>query len=566
VLPAAALLLPAVSRQCAHNQWLAIAGRNLRPQAVRPETWACAYAGAGMLVALGVTKPRRVEPTPFGEWCARYPGGKRAILEHARRVFSGYLREDRRGSAFCKTELITKVVGYFGGAVLEPVDYIPRMIIGKQPAYLLVVGRFTHALSKALRADWHLHAPFCYTTGLNAELLGRWYDDAMRDLGHDVAALELDISYFDSGERGCCQCMEQAFYRLYEPPAETAYMLREAMNVVGSTSRGVHYSYAPSTPIQRRVIDVLAARFRVGTADPAAYADLTALLRHVYDQFQADPGGFRESGQPQTTVGNGANDANMEAGLFIYCFANQAPAAIMRMRAAIQGDDNLTLSARAIVEELGKHATQYYAELGFAVKVLVRRDPRLAEFCSGRFWPTPEGTVWGVKPGRAMCKSAWRINPDGSDIPWARGAAISMRHDFGHVPILRALAAVALRDYPHSDAAPIFDQLNRPRAAMRHDVCAATWTLMADLYGVTRSQVEACERLIYSCRGAALLQHPVLDAVVRVDCSVPEFGNPALATPKAPRRLAQRSGPYGPTIGPLDVLEMLATGSGGRWF
>jgi len=115
----------------------------------------------------------------------------------------------------------------------------------------------------------------------------------------------------------------------------------------------------------------------------------------------------------------------------------------------ICGDDSVTVTLLSEIERIGglERIVAMYADFGMEVEAKVTDDPLLAEFCSGRFYPSNGSFVLMPKPGRMLSKICWDMkarNPENRQA-WLRGIANTLA-TYGQVdPLINALSMMLMR-------------------------------------------------------------------------------------------------------------------------
>jgi hypothetical protein len=111
-------------------------------------------------------------------------------------------------------------------------------------------------------------------------------------------------------------------------------------------------------------------------------------------------------------------------------------------------DDVVIVTTAAKLAAMGGVAgvESFMAKHNFRAKVRVCKSPEEVEFCSGRFWPTPHGRVFGPKPGRVLAKTFWHLRrlTKSKRRRHIRGVATGLSKICAHVPILRVVMPAIL--------------------------------------------------------------------------------------------------------------------------
>jgi len=158
-----------------------------------------------------------------------------------------------------------------------------------------------------------------------------------------------------------------------------------------------------------------------------------------------------------------------------------------------------------------------YARLGLVAKVKIHDDPDLVEFCSGYFWHTDEGRVWGPKPGRMMAKLGFSTNEQKEPLKWFKGVLLGVKQDVAHVPILNHYVNHCLRIVNKVGASATRDE-HKFHVGREYKPNADTHGQFRKLYGLSTADCDSLKTYISSVTSSMhLLSHPVLDQMVDKD-------------------------------------------------
>ena len=306
----------------------------------------------------------------------------------------------------------------------------PRGIQGGTDATNVTIGPWIYAFSKELSRVWNKDHFLYYTSGESAESLGSW-------LRYTTHYIENDFTRFDSTLNKHLLDVEMLVYKKAGCPPSILKVLRlNTTKTRGSTPHGVRYS-----------------------------VDAT-----------------RRSGDQNTSIGN-----SMINGL-IHAFAlNRCGIGPHRFNMAVLGDDNLI----CINTEIDVDAfSRWFRLVGLRPNIKITRNPNLVEFCSSRFWPTPEGRVLGPKIGRFLAKIGWVLRPPvGTTRKYKeyRGTLMSHVDSVAHVPICYEVVCKTL--ITMVEKRYIVDTEKRRRVERPHTTCDETWVMIENLYHLSRDDI-----------------------------------------------------------------------------
>jgi len=148
-----------------------------------------------------------------------------------------------------------------------------------------------------------------------------------------------------------------------------------------------------------------------------------------------------------------------------------------------------------------------------------RQSIDLAEYCSGRFYPTLDGRVWGPKIGRLLWKLGYVKNHSTAANMQGiyKGTLLSLQNTISHVPVLRSILKRGLLQY--SGVTPIYTRNfeYKSLAAKTHVMDEPAMVAMMDtVYKVTWEYIELVERVIEEtpvpCELELVLVRPFLQA------------------------------------------------------
>jgi len=502
--------VPVVARSCIHNEYLAITNRvtfKITGDEIHNDALFDKWHQLGDWIEdrqEKILKVVDVDAKPYDEWLERFTPERRKVLDVGKvELDSGVLPWDRENcvaDAFVKRETLIKNDG------LHIANFVPRAIQGRKPVYQVATGPWTLAFSDYLKQEWcadisaHPFHPWVYTSGMDAQQLGEWYDesvDYMMEQFGSVVVIENDFSKYDATLGSDAVHHELSQYDKFCTDESTLKALWAQVTTSGSTPHGVVYS---------------------------------------------DKEGRRKSGDANTSCGNSMLNAHVTAKAYADVMTRRGKDdSHLHYRALVLGDDNFTVTHMEFADMMdGRVLEEELKSYGLKAKVVIRDDPRQAEFCSGRFWPSATGTVWGPKPARVMSKAFYskRHVPEKQLAQWAKGVALGFARECNHVPVLRAFVARTLQlteDVVANEVA----EVGRIRSRKQEEVCEETNEVMMSVYGLTPSEVLELEDYIY--RAPALpcyLSHPYFENMILSDAPREDPGVDFLIEPTGPRNIS----------------------------
>jgi hypothetical protein len=391
----------------------------------------------------------------FSEWNDRFPAGRRKENLRAREYLLKFPKSIKslnlKRKSFVKVE---KIFGKSGVGKFEEFD--PRLIQGATSEVNVTVGPEIYALSKWLAKSWDVRNQICYSSGLTAQAIGKWFHDSLNvshpsaDSTTDTDALfilEDDASRWDSTLREEAMKFEVKIKRMFL--SRSVCDIIEAQCITeGWTKFGVHYTVR----------------------------------------------GTRKSGDNNTSEGNSELDGLFHLYSFACCEAvhtnrhvlNVGPRDV-KSHMIVLGDDNLSFVPRSVMENLAL-VEQTLRELGINPKLKLRLNPNEAEFCSSRFWPCTVGgestRVLGPKIGRMLGRLGWATQKQEKPAEWLRGVMLGVIEDVNFIPFLREVVHLSLHLTKNVKSKRITDD-HRVHCTVAAVSNPETWRMLADVYDVS---------------------------------------------------------------------------------
>jgi len=429
--PASFYSRPIVSRSCVHNDVNAVVNRIAFDLTYDKKEWAnmteVLLHDNEIWDYMFPSKENKIGDK-FYSWIKQRPYSSRIkfeliqVYEHHRELE----RTDYYSRAFTKIESIIKEIEDMGST-----DVLTRLIQGTSKLHLILTGPFIHELTGLLKEKWHKDSPIFYSAGSNNRNLGEWADraEALMDecIGKFVIMLE-DFTNYDGSQTEESKKFKRDFYKVFCLVTDVIRLF-SFTKTKGSTKHGVHYKCNGS--------------HGSGHSDTSTGNSLLHICINIY--------------------------ILLKAGLTIH----EVFARILLM---VLGDDG----ASVIPREWKEHYTpEAYAKFGLTAKIQFVNHISEADYCSGLFYYTNEGRVWGPKIGRHLSKSTYRTLTDTSSImtnqEWVDATDTAYYYMCHFVPVLRGL-------YP----APVANSL---------PIAKGTRVINTSLYGYNeRSLMEMCSR------------------------------------------------------------------------
>lgn len=153
-------------------------------------------------------------------------------------------------------------------------------------------------------------------------------------------------------------------------------------------------------------------------------------------------------------------------------------------------------------------------------------ERRAATFCSGRFYPTTDGSVLGPMIGRQLRKAMWMFNHPPSEAEgWLKSVMIGNANGWSCTPVLR----VALKHYNtrlSKIQAVSFTMAERNerkyslanQVALKHDLSMDAEEMFQLVYGYDMTHVEqVLLKILEEAPLGVYLLHPILQHIDSVD-------------------------------------------------
>lgn len=355
---------------------------------------------------------------------------------------------------FVKVETSWKFCAY-----VDCEESAPRCIVNASAFLRVILGPWMYKFAHSLRRNWNVTRNMTFECGYTNRTIGKWFERA-RAIENSVWC-EIDYSRWDSTVSKEMIALGLEIFILFGMP-RTLQRAYESMFSFKVTSR-----------------DGLS-----GTRAPC-----------------------QKSGVPMTTVLN-----SLLNGL-VTKFMLSKVGDYRAYPTMVRGDDMLTRAPprmRSIAMSIAKG-------LGLKPKLKFGHDDSHVTFCSGAFWPTTEGFVFGPTL-KAMFKVGYTTSP----VPFtkwkqhAKGVALGLIKQTNHVPILGAYIRHLQRltssvpDDKWTRRAQAEARVKNVRALRTYQPSLLSNKFLCDRYSLGTDDVEKCERLVATATGCGFLVHPTL--------------------------------------------------------
>jgi len=457
--------IPVVPSNSCHSAVSAIVTRQLKPQPIHMNTGSVGLVQRcfdylrefhdSFCPSYNIDNP--VVPIDYSEWKEKFSlalqlGYDRAALSNN----AGPSPRINLRDPFVKIEGLAKS-DTNGVAKLEP-----RLILAAQREHNVLTGPFCAAMGKAMRTFMHPgnEYGFVYTSGLDAECVGRYFSDSLKEPG--VVCYEGDYSRYDSSIHSGLLRIEIEFYRAVGCPEDTLRAFERSIDTCGIDKFG--------------------------------------------NSFQVD--GTRHSGDANTSCGN----TLLQYVCSTFCLALQLESegklppphevfSTFRVRGLVLGDDSL-ISLSSLVD---RHKyVQDLKSLGLNLELVVHEGVHKqfdATFCSSRFYPVSDTmgnptTVLAPPIGRVLAKAGYYTTPPPlmNINRLVRGDALSRLQSSHCVPFLNDYWRKTIALTSNVEAYYSKDlrrrHLHENPLSGKYAPNDATWTMLEHCYGLRREHLE----------------------------------------------------------------------------
>ncbi len=351
------------------------------------------------------------------------------------------LADEELTSEHLQCDMFVKNEVYLGKT---PQDFKPRMIFARHPIIIAKFGIYFNYLGKLLKQHFNSDNDIYYTASSTPSSLGVYFD---RMNSNYPFRYESDVSSWDGALSPDMIDIELIFLnnRVVGMPSELEYLKK---NWKQTKAEGCNGQVKLSMEHGRRSGDLWTSMFN-------------SLLNIIITHFIVN---------------------------------KIEPTA--RLGMMVMGDDNGVWVDRAVdttaVETI-------YRDLGMKCEVVVSDDDHFS-FCSGLFYKTAFGSIWGVKPFRQMAKLG--LNPKGFPPNLHQrllyGTALSMLSTGGHVPILGAFLRAIVNSSSKSKIKPFYNDNWAERIKDSEETYpdCETYAQFSYRYGVSKDEVMFVENWI----------------------------------------------------------------------
>lgn len=427
--------IPFVTHVCRETAFSCLRGRAMVPQR-RQTLWQIVADTLRDRITpqLQRANPTPLQPTPFEEWNARFPRGRRneQARTHATLKHTPLVKRDLLRKVFIKREKLIKD--------LSRATYAGRAISSTSSATQVTWGPYAHAFGGLLKRVFNGRGTHFYATGMDCVAIGAvlqsWVDEGY------VYASDSDFSKYDATIHHEALCAEHDVYRAVFGPLPPDV---EAVLAAQLHSHGVFM-------LARTII-----------------AKFSFLAR-------------RNSGDANTSCGN----TLLNLAMAMTCVSILG----IDARIAVVGDDALFLTR----EHLGGYATRItnlYSCFGFELDFHARDTLIHARFLgSTLFFANVDGhrqLILAPELPRFVAKAGWALDKQSKPLAWARGVAIGYSPISAAIPVMHNIVAAMMRNttsetrirFEHSDTAARCHQVQQ-RVTMEPDAYAQ----IASTYGL----------------------------------------------------------------------------------
>jgi hypothetical protein len=188
---------------------------------------------------------------------------------------------------------------------------------------------------------------------------------------------------------------------------------------------------------------------------------------------------------------------------------------IFDFRLIVLGDDSVI--ALKVQVQVGPFV-KILAKFGLVAVTVLHPDPDLVTFCSGRFWRTTVGRVWGPKIGRTLAKIGYSVQQQHKPEAWLKGVLLGIKQDTAHVPLLSEYVNHCLKLLDKVRAKTEIDEY-KFHVSTAHKSVAATYEQFYKAYGLQPFQYDSMKADILAIKKLPhLLDNPLFEELAEVDC------------------------------------------------
>jgi len=466
VAPVFPARLPIYYSASTHNETTALSQRHIA-KTPEPDITKFEQLRQELSANLTIVPIKHIEPVPFDIWNARFP--RKRQEDHLKALKTLEMSPHRDWKTIARRKAFPKQEKLFLSTHLGLSTKAPRMIQGATDEANVILGPWVLGYANFLKEKWNVEAPITYAAGLSSEQVGRWFDICKEQ--HYVFFKD-DVKAWDASYSVPCIRAELSIYQMCGAMEshDRRKILEAQLDTWGVTTTGIRYGCA----------------------------------------------GTRKSGDPNTSCGNSLLNGLLHWSIIYRVHGGKDPP----FKMMVMGDDNVFGVQQDIAEGLAEKVNKGMLEYGFNSTCAQCDAFHQVEFCSGLFWPSEDGTVFGPKPGRIFARIGWTltdVSPKDRKT-FVKGVALGFAADVAHIPPLRELIRMMLR---LTDGAPSVPTQHERRfhVSRGHRENVDTWTMLQERYGYTR---ESHDQLIRYLDGITSLDetmtHPVISLLVEVDC------------------------------------------------
>lgn len=462
---------------CVHNLYVGASTRLLHRSDLQPPEWLNGCDEEMFKLLWG----DNLLPTKFEQWVSRFPGPRKRMLTKANdSLMGGSILLDFDPKV---REWFIKKENYIKGNDVGYEVIKPRIISGPNIYYLVQTGPISHAIGVRAKMVWNgVNSNVLYTSGYSANQLGHLFDIHVENLGgkENVIIIEGDASSFESSVK-----INQ--YKFVHDLVRKMGVEEELVNLLEFQSQ----------------------RCRFKTMDE--YGNELSV------KFSA----IRHSGDGMTSFGNSA--INLKSLSIVF------GTVLEKCRIWVLGDDNMIIMPKNLFEYDFDVLNGKFKDIGFEMK-LVKSTVYTASFCSGLFYPTTEGTIWGPKISRVMaktftCHHNYLQLGQAYYLQWIRQVAVGLQLDVQFIPGLRVIVKKLLQIPDNNLKLPRqflidFERDHKLHNKIQANLNLETYDMLFENYGLTKFEFDSLENYLESTKLGPNLKHFAFDVIVDKDIPI----------------------------------------------